>query len=627
MTIRKKSAAPLMAVAVSVALTSLTLTSPAQAETKTIPYLTIEKTVTISSFTEQKLKDVLTSTTVITQEEIAASNAYTVSEIISNTAGVEVTRNGGPGTVTSIFMRGQASISLVVMVDGVRSQTDALATVKAVDIPLSQVEQIEIIRGNAGALYGEAAIGGVINIITKKGTGAPKASASVKYGSHDTKEAVASYSGEVDGTSFIINASDYSSEGYSALNTSKNAYANPDKDGAERQSLHLGLSRPLTDTVEVGASYRKIDTETEYDAGTSWDLPTDTHLLKTKSDDLSGFLKYTSGNWTNRLTLTQSYLGYRDFKNEAPASWNAVIDADQTNMRYVTNYRFQSGANYHQISGGLETTSSSYVNDGDRHEREQDGHFIGYNGNFNKFDLQMNLREDTIKAKDASTVKNDARTYLVGAGYSVTDAVKLTATQSTAFRAPSNEELFGYGGNDALKPEEHLSQEASINYTGDNLYSRVTFFSTDTDNAIVYDGSGPTYSNVPQLENKGTEFLVETSINDVRIDASYVIQNPRNREKGEQALKRAKRYGKVNLTGTYQDYDIRSTISTTGGKTDTGDAKIAGYTKVDLGISRELREDIKVNVSIENLTDTEYETTAGYNTAGRSVYLTLSYTP
>jgi len=622
MTIRKKTAAPMIAVALSVATTSL-----AQAETKKIPYLTIEKTVTISSLTEQKLKDVLTSTTVITQEQIAQSNAYAVSDIISNTAGIEVTRNGGPGTVTSIFMRGQASISLVVMVDGVRSQTDALATVKAVDIPLSQVEQIEIIRGNAGALYGEAAIGGVINIITKKGAGAPKATAAVTYGSHDTKEAVASYSGELNGTSFIINASDYSSEGYSAINSAKKPTANPDKDGAERQSLHLAISRNLSDAIEVGASFRKIDTEAEYDSGGSWDLATDTHLLKTKSDDLSGFMKYTSGNWTNRVTITDSDLGYRDFKNNAPASWNAVIDANQTNIRYVTNYRFQSGANYHQISGGLETTSASYVNDGDRHERDQNGHFIGYNGTFNKFDLQMNLREDTIKAKDATTVKNDAQTYLVGAGYHVTDEVRLTATQSTAFRAPSNEELFGWGGNDALKPEEHLSKEASVNYTAGNLYSRLTYFSTDTDNAIVYDGSGPTYSNVPQLQNKGTELFVETSINDIRIDASYVMQSPKNRETGEQALKRAKRYGKLNLTGAYQDYDIRSTITTTGGKTDTGSAKIAGYTKLDLGISRALREDIKVDLSIENLTDTDYETTAGYNTAGRSIYLTLSYTP
>ena len=614
-------------------LAGLSLIAVPFAQADETPYLTIEKTVTTASFTEQKLTDVLTSTTVITKEEIAATKAYSVADIVANTPGVEVSRNGGPGTVTSFFLRGQASKNLVIMVDGVRSQTNALATVKAVDIPLSEVEQIEIIRGNAGALYGEAAIGGVINIITKKGEGAPKATASVSYGSHNTKDMVVSYGGVSNGTSFIINASDYSTDGYSAINTKTSPTANPDKDGTERQSLHLAASRFISDTIEIGASYRKSDTEAEYDS--AFGISTDTNLLKTKSDDLSGFISYSKDGWSNRLTITESDLGYRDFKNGAPASFNAVIDADQTNMRYLTTYNFMTDYNYHQLSGGFETTNSSYTKNGDNHKREQDGAFVGYNGTFNKADIQVNFRKDNIKAIDESTVKNDAQTYLVGAGYYVRDDIKLAASQSTAFRAPSNEELFGYGGYDKLKAEEHVSQEASVTYFGQNIYSRLTYFTTETDNAIVYDSSVPTcvypatlcYFNVPELQNKGAELFVETNLNDVNIQASFVAQNPKNRNTGKQALKRAKRYGTVKMSTNYGDYDIRSTLTTTGKKTDVGEAKIAGYTKLDLGISRALREDITIDFSIENLTDTDYETTAGYNTAGRSMYLTLTYRP
>ena len=605
------------------------------ADESNVPYLTIEKTVTTASFIEQKLTDVLTSTTVITSEEIAASKVYSVADIVANTPGVEVSRNGGPGTVTSFFLRGQASKNLVIMVDGVRSQTNALATIKAVDIPLSEVEQIEIIRGNAGALYGEAAIGGVINIITKKGQGTPKATASVSYGSHNTKDVVVSYGGVSNGTSFIINASDYSTDGYSAINTTEKPTANPDKDGTERQSLHLAASRFVSDNVEIGASYRTSDTDAEYDSGGSWDSPTDTHLLKTKSDDLSGFITYVKDGWSNRLTITESDLGYRDFKNGAPASFNAVIDSDQTNIRYLTTYDFSTEYNYHQLSAGFETTASSYTNDGDNHKRDQEGVFAGYNGNFNKADLQLNLREDTIKASDGKTIKNDAQSYLIGAGYYVRDDLKLAASQSTAFRAPSNEELFGYGGSETLKAEEHISQEASVTYFGPDFYSRLTYFTTQTDNAIYYDGSASTcvfpatlcYFNVPELQNKGAELFVETNLNDVNVQASYVVQDPKNRKTNKQALKRAKQYGTVKLTTNYGDYDIRSTLTTTGKKLDVSDATIDAYTKLDLGISRELREDIKIDFSIENLTNTDYETTAGYNTAGRSVYLTLTYTP
>ena len=630
MTRMSKLAAPIMVAGLTFAVTTNT-----KADDNTVPYLTIDKTVTTANFTEQKLTDVLTSTTVITQEEIAASNAYSVADIVGNTPGVEVSRNGGPGTVTSFFLRGQASINLVIMVDGVRSQTNALATVKAVDIPLSEVEQIEIIRGNAGALYGEAAIGGVINIITKKGKGAPKATASVSYGSRNTKEAVASYGGVSNGTSYILNVSDYSTDGFSAINTSKKPTANPDKDSTKRKSLHVAASRYVSDNVEIGASFRKSETDAEYDSGTAFDLATDTHLLKTKSDDLSGFVTYTKGDWSNRLTITESDLGYRDFKNGAPASFNAVIDADQTNVRYLTTYNFTTDNAYHQLSGGIETTSSSYTNDGDNHKRKQAGTFAGYNGNFNKADIQLNFREDEIKAIDSSTIKNEAQSYLVGASYYIRDDLKVAASQSTGFRAPSNEELFGYGGYDKLKAEEHISQEASLSYFGSDIYSHVTYFVTETDNAIVYDSSASTcvwpatrcYFNVPQLQNKGTELFVETDISDVNVQASMVLQNPKNRQTGKQALKRAKRYGTVKLSTTYGDYDIRSTITSTGEKLGVSDAKISGYTKIDMGISRALREDIKLDLSVENLTDVEYENTAAYNTAGRSIFLTLTYTP
>ena len=174
-----------------------------------------------------------------------------------------------------------------------------------------------------------------------------------------------------------------------------------------------------------------------------------------------------------------------------------------------------------------------------------------------------------------------------------------------------------------------------MTYFGSNIYSRLTYFTTETDNAIVYDSSVATcvwpatrcYFNVPQLQNKGAELFLETNVSDVNIQASFVSQNPKNRQTGKQALKRAKQYGTVKLATNYGDYDIRSTITTTGKKLDTGDATISGYTKVDLGISRALREDIKLDLSVENLTDVDYETTASYNTAGRSVYLTLTYTP
>jgi vitamin B12 transporter len=173
---------------------------------------TVNPIVVSASRVAQTLSDVLPSVTVITRAEIERSMAPTVADLLQGEAGFEFGRNGGPGTVTSFFLRGQNSVSVAVYVDGVRSQVDSIGTVNAIDFPIAQIEKIEILRGNAGALYGEAAIGGVINITTRRGSGSPSQYASVSYGSRNTSEVVVGYSGGVDDLTFNISANQFKTD-------------------------------------------------------------------------------------------------------------------------------------------------------------------------------------------------------------------------------------------------------------------------------------------------------------------------------------------------------------------------------------------------------------------------------
>jgi len=128
----------------------------------------VTKTITSAANVEQDLAEVLPSASVITRWEIEQSPAATVIDLIQSEPGIEIGRNGGPGTVSSIFMRGQASKNVAVFVDGVRLQTDSLGSISLLNIPTSQIDRIEILRGNMSALYGESAVGGAIHIFTKK---------------------------------------------------------------------------------------------------------------------------------------------------------------------------------------------------------------------------------------------------------------------------------------------------------------------------------------------------------------------------------------------------------------------------------------------------------------------------
>jgi vitamin B12 transporter len=179
---------------------------------------------------EQPLSEVLSSVSVISQEEIERSQAPSLADLLQGEAGFEFGRTGGPGATASFFLRGQNSTNLVILVDGVRSQVDAYGNLQLTDIPLQQIEKVEILRGNASALYGDAAIGGVINIFTRKSR-IPGAYGQVSAGSNNTTQVNAGYSGGKDALRYDFSFGENRSNGFSAMDPALNPRVNPDKDG------------------------------------------------------------------------------------------------------------------------------------------------------------------------------------------------------------------------------------------------------------------------------------------------------------------------------------------------------------------------------------------------------------
>jgi vitamin B12 transporter len=580
---------------------------------------------------EQKLSDVIPSASVITREEIERSQAATLVDLIQGQPGIEIGRSGGPGTQSSIFMRGQASTSVAVFIDGVRVQTDHFGNVKVVDIPPSQIERVEILRGNMSALYGEAATGGVIHIYTRAGTGYSGGNASLTYGSRSTVDASAGYQVNQDGWTAGFSMNRFDTHGYSAQNVTQAPLANPDKDGYERNALFLNLERSVSPSLAFGIKANTIESRAEYDSSSSFsgDLPTHLHHDKTKTDDFTIYSKFKiNEDWSSRVGFTQSNFSYDQFGNTGSGFVNTTrSEGEQFSLEWSNSYTLAGG----NATFGLDAVDATFKSGSPasltQYKRNSNTFYVGYSGRVGALDYQANARHDSITAKSpTSTIKNGKSTWLLAAGYQLTDELKVTGLHSTSFRAPNTGELFTRnGGNPNLKPEEQKGSELGVQYSSGLGFVKVVYFDTKTSNLIT--GWNP-MTNTAKAKNSGVELSIAGSANNVVYKASYVSQDPRNAVNNARLARRANEYASFDLTTNLSGIDWGANLIWSSDRLDgTTVNRLGSYTVVNLTASKKLSPEWTGQIKLENAFDEDYQLAYGYNTPPRGVFLTLQYQP
>lgn len=610
------------AFAPALSVLSLALASAVHAQT-----VELDPVVVSANRIEQKLSDVIPSATVITREEIERSQAPTLVDLIQGQPGVEIGRNGGPGSVSSIFMRGQASSSVAVFIDGVRVQTDHFGGVKVVDIPPSQIERVEILRGNMSALYGEAATGGVIHIYTRAGADSTGSHASLTYGSRNTVDASAGYQVKQDGWKAGFSVNRFDTDGYSAQNVTQEPLANPDKDGYERNALFVNLERSVSPDLAFGIQANAIESEAEYD--NSFHAPRDLHHDKTKSDDVTIYSRFKfNEDWSSRIGLTQSNFAYDQFRNQGAGFVNTNrSEGEQFSFGWSNSYKLGAGNAAFGVDSVDATFKSGSPASLTKYKRSSNAFYVGYSGRAGLLDYQANARHDSVAAKStASTIKNSKTTWLLGAGYLLTADLKITATQSTSFRAPNTAELFTpNGGNPNLKPEEQKGSDLGVQYFSSLGLIKVVYFETKTSNLIT--GWNP-MTNTAKAKNSGVELSLAGVANNVGYKASYVSQDPRNAVTNARLARRAKEYASFDLTTNLSGIDWGTNLIWSSDRLDGATVnRLATYTVVNLTASKKLSPEWTGRVKLENAFDEDYQLAYGYNTPPRGVFVTLQYSP
>ena len=582
---------------------------------------------------EQPLSQVLPSVSVITRQDIDRAQVTTLADLLQGEAGFEFGRNGGAGKVTSFFLRGEDSVNMVLMIDGVRAQTDAIGALQITDIPLGMVERVEILRGNASALYGEAAIGGVIQITTRKFKGKPKAYGGVTVGSHGTVETQAGYGGTVDEYNYDINTGVSRSEGFSAMNTVQKTSANTDRDGYARRFMSARLERRWDADLSLGLriNSRRSNVDTD-DNGAR----TDTHLFKQSNDMLGLFArKAVSDAWTSLLDISAAQLTYDDLKNGVPyqpgdGSWkNGHMSGRQNVLRWSNEHHLNP---QRRLNWGLEQSDERFKAEGDyayEIKRNSTAAFAGFSQTLDQWTVQFNARHDVVDVSHLSSKASNVTrvtTGLFGLGYQFNTHWRLSSTVSTGFRAPTASDV---ASNSHLKPETHQGQEVGVVYTDNLTYGRVVAFSTSSHDAIGFDARDNTV-NMGDTRNHGLEASLRTRWMGNTLKLSAVSQNPWSVTDNERLSRRAREYASVDISRLMASYDVGMKVIASGTRKDSHynpGVMLGGYAVWSVYASRKMGDNWTARMRLDNAFDKFYQLASGYNTPGRGLYATLQYSP
>ncbi|NOU01282.1 MAG: TonB-dependent receptor [Gallionella sp.] len=600
-------------------LGAITFTSAAFADTSTEPIVLDEIVVTATRM-PQPLAQTIADTTVINEQEIRQSSAPDVPTLLRSLAGVEIVQSGGLGKQSSTFMRGTNSSHVLVLVDGVRinSATDGPTALN--HIMLDSIDRIEVVRGNVSSLYGSEAIGGVIQLFTKRGHGAPALSASAGLGSHGTQRVSVGFLGNVDANSFSVNVGKTKTDGVSAINTSIKPTANPDKDGYDNTTLNAQVKHTFNANHQLSASVFSTRSDSQYDD--AFGVVTDHNNTMVNIDKLS----LTSDNqlnamWHSSVRLAQGIDESKDYQNDVQQSrlqtknnqfaWqNELTIAEAQKLNLALEHLGQA------VSASDVTDPSPYT----QTKRTVNSFLGGYIAEYGAQQVQFNLRQDRYSDFGA------ANTGLFGYGVSFADKWRATASVSNAFKAPTFNELYrtAWGGNPNLKPEQANNREAAIHYVSGGQNVDVVYFDNRIHNLI---DSGFPAINIDRARIDGFELTYAGKIRGTQFKVNVTSQNPRDTATGNVLPRRAKEYASVAASHDFGVWNAGAELRHSGERKNSNfdNFVLPSYQLFNLNAGYKVNTHLNLLARVDNLFNRNYSEAYSYNTLGRTLFVGLSY--
>jgi len=605
---------------------------PAMAQSESLlPETTLHATVVTATRIETPLSDVFASVDVLTRQDIDRLQASSLAELLQGLAGYEFGRNGGPGTTTSFFLRGHNSANLVVLIDGVRTPVDGIGALNAVDVPLSAIERVEVLRGDASALYGDAANGGVIHIITRQPQSG--AYAGLGVGQDGARLYKAGLGAQVGRGSVSLAAVRQASARLSAMNTTQKPAANPDADQTVTESLGVRWRLPLSASTRLDLRLGRDTAQVAYDEDNfGFGALSDTYDMRRTTDRAQASVSsQLTGAWHTQLALAVHRQDIEDRKNGALRTSEYSYGRAQSHHASLRWENVVAYSTSGQLLAGLDQAQERYESDattsGYQTKRTLSALFMGLNQQIDGWTLQANVRYDDVRMHNKLTGARKLwreTSGLLGAAHDWRNGWRASASVAQGFRVPSS---FDLSNSPDLRPENYLNGELGLAYQQGALKIRgATFWNRATDMIVTHPATFvQTNTNA---KNKGLELSGVYQWGQTQLNATLTRQNPRNLDTGLAMARRGKKLATVAVNRPVGDWALgaQARYQSERRDQDFSNNVLGSYTVFDLLASYRMQPDWTLRMKLENAGNRDYQLAYGYNTPRRALWVMLDHT-
>lgn len=563
-----------------------------------------------------RANEVLADVTVIDREAIEQAGTSTIGELLGRQPGLQVATTGGAGAATTVFIRGANSGHTLLLVDGQRFGSATAGQPAIETIPLSQIESIEILRGPAGAVYGADAIGGVIQIFTRRGEGAPRVDAFAGIGSQGTVEATAGVSGSKDGVRFSVRGGHYGTQGFDALGTP------PDRDGFRQNHVSASVGLKVSGGGEVAANLFQSSGVNKYDAGIAFD----NRINKKAGIYGVSWTQPVTTNWTSTMRAGQSI---DDAATIDPTNASVIITKNdqfvwQNDIRLPVGKALLA---YEMLREGVTNTLSALTVD----HRRTDSLLAGWTGNIGDHRFQINVRHDD------STQYGKRNTGSVSYGYQFNPDWRGYVATGRGFKAPTFNDLyfpllcfppFGcFGGNPNLNPEVARNREAGLTWERGPARAGIVHFDNKISDLIVW-ANQP--FNVGNASLRGTTFSYDLNTAAWQAGLSYTGQEARDSVTRLPLLRRADQQFSARLAWAASGWRVGTELQGVGRRDDLDFAnnvrvKLGGYGIVNAFAHHALSSDWTLEARANNLGGKKYQQALNFTAPTTTLFIGLRY--
>jgi vitamin B12 transporter len=613
-----------------------------------------------------KAEEVLADFVYISSEEISQAAQTSLTDLLQQQRGVQISSYGGSGNLSSVNLRGTSNSQSLLLIDGVRIDNSASGGGILNSIPLSLIDHIEIVFGAQGTMYGANAIGGVIQVFTKTGGGPTQFNASSGYGSYGTTMNNASLTGsinDINKTKYSIGVSQENSAGFNTVGL--NNACSPSKNNSCKYPMNatgytrLGstgqLSQEWARGQEFGVSIFASSNKNQYPGSTIDSL--DPNFIG-PYDPLIGqqFNKFFTATGFSKNQITeawQSVLQISAVSNSQQSIWppigitsaNDKIDTPEYDYLWQNNIKIgedklqllaEHRSQYVYVTNTPALTGCAdncLVNQSRTTDSIAGSYELKRGNNL----ATLSLRNDSISGFNSKITGGAAY------GYFLTKEWRASVNYSTGYRVPTFNDLYSPGtANSTLTPESSHNIEAGINYEGRSTAGRLSIYQNNISNYIEpYYTAGSNLNgypiNIGLAKIQGISAGAQTYIGNYLLRGSIDHLNAVDENSGLFLPRRARntanlaadyKLGKVNLganltySGQTNEYSIKYAND---GSTSTSVLTNNPYTLLSLYSSYEFEPHWKVFARWNNVTNSQYQTIYGYNNMGSNIFAGISY--